>query len=260
MLDFWLPILVKAIATGLLVVVASVLAEVVGPFWGALVACLPVSAGPAYLFLALRHDADFVAASALNSAAANAATGLFLTAYALAARRLGLWASLAVSLGLWLVVAVAIHAIAWTPLTATLLNLVVYGLGFLALRGTQVAGPRQGSVVLRRWYDLPLKATAVGIFVSTVVLASSAMGPRATGIAAVFPISLTSLIVILRPRIGGPASAFLAATALRAMLGFGLALLALHLAVRPWGVWTALLTGLLVSMVWPAVLLVIRRR
>jgi hypothetical protein len=86
------------------------------------------------------------------------------------------------------------------------------------------------------------------------------LGAEATGIAAVFPISLTSLIIILRPRIGASASALLAATALRAMLGFGLMLLALHLAIRPWGTATALLVALLVSLAWSAGLLVLRRR
>src|SRR5215470_1720523 len=77
----WLPPLVRALATGLLVASASAVAEAFGPFWGALIASLPVSAGPAYVFLAMQHGAEFVAASALSSFAANAATGLFLIVY-----------------------------------------------------------------------------------------------------------------------------------------------------------------------------------
>ena len=37
----WLPTLVRALATGLLVVSASAVAEALGPFWGALIASLP---------------------------------------------------------------------------------------------------------------------------------------------------------------------------------------------------------------------------
>ena len=77
----WLPPLVRALATALLVVSASAVAETLGPFWGALIASFPVSTGPAYVFLAMRHGMDFVAASALSSFAANAANGLFLIAY-----------------------------------------------------------------------------------------------------------------------------------------------------------------------------------
>lgn len=51
----WLPPLVRALTTGLLVVCASTVAEALGPFWGALIASLPVSAGPAYVFLAMQH-------------------------------------------------------------------------------------------------------------------------------------------------------------------------------------------------------------
>ena len=244
----------------MVVVVASALAEAIGPFWGALIASLPVSAGPAYVFLAMQHDAAFVAASALSSCAANAATGLFLIVYATTARRLRLWLGLGAALATWLVASVLMRQIAWTPATVVLLNLAVYGAGFVVLRGTAETPPGPAAATLRRWVDLPLRAAAVAVFVSGVVIASAVLGPQATGIAAVFPISLTSLIIIVRPRIGGPASALLAATALRAMLGFGLALLALHLAVHPWGVGPALFVGLLVSVTWSGGLLVLRGR
>jgi len=72
---FVLPSLARALTTAALVVSASVAAEALGPFWGALIAALPVSAGPAYVFLAMRHGPDFIAASALASFAANASTG-----------------------------------------------------------------------------------------------------------------------------------------------------------------------------------------
>jgi hypothetical protein len=256
----WLPALAKAVSTAMVVVVASVLAEAIGPFWGALIASLPVSAGPAYVFLAMQHDAAFVAASALSSCAANAATGLFLIVYAASARRLRLWQGLGAALATWLLASVLMRQVEWTPVTVVLLNLAVYGAGFQMGSGTAEAPPRPDTVTLRRWFDLPLRAASVALFVSGVVVASAVLGAKATGIAAVFPISLTSLMIIVRPRIGGPASAALAATALRAMLGFGLALLALHLAVRPWGVGPALLAGLLVSVSWSAGLLVLRRR
>ena len=65
--------------------------------------------------------------------------------------------------------------------------------------------------------------------------------------AAVFPISLISLIVIVRPRIGGAAASLLAANALRSMLGFGMMLLALYLAILPFGVTLALVVAMSVS-------------
>src|SRR6476469_6707795 len=98
----WLPPLIRALTTALLVLGASVAAEMAGPFWGALIASLPVSAGPAYVFLAMQHDPGFVAASALSSCAANAATGLFLIVYGLLAVRLAPWRGLGIAVGVWL--------------------------------------------------------------------------------------------------------------------------------------------------------------
>lgn len=240
---------------------ASVVAEALGPFWGALVATLPVSTGPAYVFLAMQHDADFIAASALSSLAANAAIGLFLMTYAASARGASPWRSIAAAVSVWLLASLATQQVAWTPLTAVLLNLLTFGAGF-ALVGVApdagAAGPARP--VRRRPLDLPLRAVAVAAFVSLVVAASSALSPEATGIAAVFPIGLLSLFAIVQPRIGGPAAALLAANALRPMLGFGAMLLALHLAVRPWGVAAALAVALLVSVSWSAALLLLRQQ
>lgn len=256
----WLPPLVRALATGLLVVGASAAAEALGPFWGALIASLPVSAGPAYVFLAMQHDADFVAASALSSFAANAATGLFLVAYGVLAGRMPPWRSLGCAVLTWLAASLATQQVAWGPAAALALNCAVYGAGFGLLDVARRPAPAPPTPAPRCRFDLLARAVAVAAFVCTVVAVSTRLGPAATGIAAVFPISLISLIVIVRPRIGGPASALLVANALRAMLGFGLTLLTLHLAIAPLGVAAALLLALLVSAAWSAALLLLRWR
>ena len=76
--------------------------------------------------------------------------------------------------------------------------------------------------------------------------------------AAVFPISLSSVIVIVQQRMGSAATTELTAHALRSMLGFGAGLLVVHLAIRPWGVTAALLLGMLVSVGWSGFLLMLR--
>ena len=254
----WLPPLVRALTTALLVVSASAVAETLGPFWGALVASLPVSTGPAYVFLAMQHGAEFVAASALSSFAANAANGLFLITYGVLAGRASPWRSLGAAIAVWLAASLATQQVAWTPWTAFLLNLATYGIGFVVLGVVRSA--RSGPApVRRRWFDLPARAVAVAAFVSLVVAVSTALGPGITGVAAVFPIGLISLFVIVRPRIGGLASSQLAANALRSMLGFGLMLLALHLAIGPWGVVPAFVVALLAWVSWSAALLLLRR-
>ena len=67
-------------------------------------------------------------------------------------------------------------------------------------------------------------------------------------------ISLTSVILIVHRRMGRTATAALAATALRAMIGFSLALLTLHLTVQACGAVLALGAALAVSVAWSAVL------
>lgn len=255
----WLPPLVRALTTALLVVSASVAAEALGPFWGSLIATFPVVAGPAYVFLAMRHGDGFLATSALSSAVANAATGMFLIVYGLLASRLPPGRTLVIAVLTWVSTVMATRAIVWTPVTALLLNAAIYGAGFLLLTTVKSVAPRAVSLSRRKWFELPARALAVAAFVSLVISASSLLGPNTTGIAAVFPLSLISLLVIVRPRIGGPASALLAANALRAMLGFGVMLLVLHLGIPPWGAPIALSAALGVSILWSAALLQLER-
>src|SRR5919205_3446580 len=69
------------------VVTASIITERSGPVIGALVATLPISAGPAYAFLALDHDAAFIAEGALASLPINAATIFLGLTYVVLAQR-----------------------------------------------------------------------------------------------------------------------------------------------------------------------------
>ena len=64
---FWLALALKMAVTAGFVVGASMVAERAGPAIGALIATLPVAAGPAYFFLALDHDAAFISNSAIGS-------------------------------------------------------------------------------------------------------------------------------------------------------------------------------------------------
>jgi len=253
----WLPLVAKALATALIVISASVAAEALGPVWGAIIASLPVSAGPAYVFLAMQHGPNFVATSTLNSAAANAATGLFLITYGTLARRMPPWRSLCVAVAVWLVASLAVQQTGWTVTTAIVLNLAIYGSG-LVFANRPTADPEPTRPSQRQWLDLPFRAVSVAAFVSLVVGVSAALGPAATGIAAVFPLSLISLIVILRPRLGGPATAGLATNALSPMLGFAIMLVVMHVAVQSSGVTAAFGLALAVCIIWSSVLLLLR--
>ena len=84
---FLLILVFRMAVAAAFVVSASMIAERTGPVIGALVATLPISAGPAYVFLALDHDAAFIAQGALASLPINAATLFLGLTYVLLAQR-----------------------------------------------------------------------------------------------------------------------------------------------------------------------------
>jgi hypothetical protein len=256
-LFFALALVIKMGVTAAFVVMASMVAERAGPLVGAMVSTLPISAGPAYVFLALDHGSAFVAQSALTSLAVNAATTAFALAYAAVAQRRPLALSLPIALGSWLVLAVAIEQMHWSLFSALALNVAIFSICIpLSHRFQHVKMP----FALRRWYDMPLRAGMVACLVATVVGLSTRVGPAVTGILAVFPIVLTSLMLILQPRIGGPATAAVIANTLWGLVGFGAAIVTLHVYVGPLGAAGALSLALAVSIGWNVMIWVVRRR
>src|SRR6185503_9533996 len=102
---FWLSLALKMAVTAGFVIVAAMVAEHAGPAIGALVATLPIAAGPAYFFVALDHDAAFISQSAIGSIAAHAATGVFALAYVILAQRFGTAISVTGAVTVWFVLA-----------------------------------------------------------------------------------------------------------------------------------------------------------
>ncbi len=86
-LYFVATLAIKMAVAACFVITATVAAERAGPAIGALIATLPVSAGPAYVFLALDHDPQFISQAALASLALNGSTAIYAVAYVLLAQR-----------------------------------------------------------------------------------------------------------------------------------------------------------------------------
>ena len=86
-LTFPLMLALRMAVAAAFVVTASIITERSGPVIGALIATLPISAGPSYVFLALDHDAAFIAEGALASLAINAATMFLSLIYVVLAQR-----------------------------------------------------------------------------------------------------------------------------------------------------------------------------
>ncbi len=255
-----LPLLIKVSAAALVVVLASIASEKAGPFYGGMISTLPVSTGPAYVLLAIEHDDAFIAGSTLSSFVSNGAMILFLAALVRIAPRCGMAVTVLVSSALWIGIAVVFRAAAaeWTLPTAILLNLACYGFAFWLVRQPSEDGPMKKA--RSRWYDIPARAALVGVLVATVTSLSHVIGPAATGIAAIYPIALTSLTVILHQRLGGAAVAAAMRSALITNPGFALSLLTAHLMAEPFGRAAALSAALAVSLAWAGGLLLWRAR
>ncbi len=255
-MSFVLLLIVKMAVTAAFVVAATVAAERLGPLIGGLAASLPLGAGPVYVFLALDHGAGFIAQSAVNSLAINNVNVIFALCYALLAQRHSLTLSLAVSLVLWFALAFIANVVPWTILSAGLTNLLVLPACIVLarpLRSVRIPPVRT------YWYDLALRAAMVALLVGVTVTSSFRIGPGGSGILAVFPMMLLSIMLILHRRVGGKPTAAVMAYAVVGLIGFACACVVLHVTAVPLGSAIGLSLALATSVAWGLIVLTARR-
>ena len=246
-LAFLLTLALRMAITAAFVVSASVITERSGPVIGALVATLPISAGPSYVFLALDHDAAFIAEGALASLPINAVTILLGLTYVVLAQRHSAMVSCRRRAGGLDRAGVAVRTVHWSLAGGLLVNAVAFAICVpLLQRFRHVRMP----LITRRWYDIPLRAALVATLVATVVTLSGWVGPKISGIIALFPVVFSSMMLILHPRIGGPATAAVIANSGWGLIGFGIAIAVLHVAALRFGSAIGLSLALLTCVGW----------
>jgi uncharacterized membrane protein (GlpM family) len=253
---FWYGLALKMAMTAVVVVITSIVVERSGAFVGALIAALPTAASAAYVILAIEHPVSFIAASALGTVATTAAVSIYCLAYAALAQRHGLLLCLSVSLLIWFLGAGLLRSIEWTPLTALILNAVVFAVTIPLSWRYRASGPPKKFI--RTPFDIPMRALAAAVVVAAVTTASYSIGSFASGMFAVFPIVMCSSVVILHPRVGGQATASMLAHAQVALIGLALGFLVVHFLAEPLGSWLAISAGIAVSVAWSAMLLLVR--
>ncbi len=250
-LIFILTLVLRMAITAAFVVTASVITERSGPVIGALVATLPISAGPSYVFLALDHDAAFIAEGALASLPINAATILLGLTYVVLAQRRSALVSCGAAVAVWIALASLIRSVQWTLAGGLIVNAIAFAICVpLLQRYRHVKMP----MVARRWYDIPLRASLVATLVATVVTLSGWVGPKISGIIALFPVVFTSMMLILHPRIGGPPTAAVLANSAWGLMGLGVAIAVLHVAALQFGSVIGLSLALATCVSWNLVL------
>jgi uncharacterized membrane protein (GlpM family) len=249
---FMFGLLLKIAMTASIVVAASIVVERSGPFIGSLIASLPTAGGAAMIILALEHPPDFIAKAAVGSVVANAIVAIFALSYALLAQRRSLLISLGFAYAVWLACVALSRLVDWNATSAVLLDGVVFPLTIFAGRQFRSEG------VIRRVKfgaaDLVWRAAVVTVCVIIVTTASDSIGSYFSGLFAFFPVAMGSFFVILHPRIGGPASASVAAHVQAPLIGLGLSLLAVHLLAETIGVWWSYAIGLGIGLCWNALL------
>ena len=246
-LVFLLTLALRMAVTAAFVVTASIITERSGPVIGALVATLPISAGPSYLFLALDHDAAFIAQGALASLPINAATMFLGLTYVVLAQRQSALVSFSGAVAVWIALAALQRTVHWSLAGGLLANAFAFAICLPLLRRFRnVRMP----LITRRWYDIPLRASLVASLVATVVTLSGSVGPNVSGTIALFPVVFTSMMLILHPRIGGPATAAVLANSGWGLMGLGLAIAVLHVAALRFGSAIALSLALATCVGW----------
>jgi len=255
-LYFIFTLIVKMAITAAFVLAATITAERAGPLVGGLVATLPIGAGPVYVFLALDHDAHFIAQSAVASLAVNAVNVIFAVVYCVLAQKRSLTVSLGATYVVWIVLTAIVTANHWSLGPALLMNVAAIAVGMWVVwpfRHTRISRQQP------RWYDYALRALMVAVLAGIVVTFSFRIGSYGSGTLAVFPVVLTSIIVILHRRAGGKPTAAVLANAPLGLLGFGIACMVLHLTAEPLGIVAGLSLALATSIGWSLAVLAARR-
>jgi hypothetical protein len=190
------------------------------------------------------------------SLAINAVNVIFATVYVLLAQQRSLVVSLAVGLVAWTALALLIYWVHWTVVTALAMNIVVLGLCLWLVRPLRhVTMPP----LRTRWADLAMRALLVAVLVGVTVGLSFRIGPGGSGVLAVFPVVLISIMLILHRRVGGKPAAAVLANAPLGLIGFAFACAVLHFAAAPLGVPLALALALATSIGWSLTVLTARR-
>jgi hypothetical protein len=246
-LTFILTLGLRMAVAAAFVVTASFITERSGPVIGALVATLPFSAGPSYVFLALDHDAGFIAQGALASLPINAATILMGLTYVVLAQRRNAVVSTGGAIAVWIALAALARLIPWSLASGLIANAIAFAVSLPLLRHFRhVKMP----LITRRWYDIPLRAALVATLVAVVTTLSGWVGPGVSGTVALFPVVFSSMMLILHPRIGGPATAAVIANSGWGLLGLGIAIAVLQVVVLRFGSAIALSLALMTCVVW----------
>jgi hypothetical protein len=253
----WIALGAKMMVTAAIVVAVCRVVERAGLLVGAMLATLPVSAGPAYVFLALEHGGPFIAAGTPASLSSIGGTAAFVTVYGALMRQRSRSLAVPAALAAWIAMVSLLRATAPGLLPAAAVDVALFG-GCMRLVAGWRHAPMRAGAHASPW-DIPIRAGATMLLIAAVIVAGRILGPGAAGLLALAPVVMTSLGILLPPRIGGPGAAAVMANTLPGLFGNGIALLALGLTAGHIGATLALLLALAICLAWNGTVLAIAR-
>ena len=193
-------LVLKLIATPLLIAGASLAGRRWGQAVGGWLVGLPLTSGPVAFFLALDLGAGFTAEAAVGSLAGALAEAAFCVVYGHLARR-GRGVALAAASGAFAVVGLALQR-AILPLgTLTVLVLAALAVALVLMPTGFAPAP---SAPPPRW-DVPARMIITTALVVALTAAAPLVGARATGLLATFPLYAAILTVFAHAAGPGPA-------------------------------------------------------
>lgn len=193
-------LLIKLIATALVVIGVSVTVARLGPRLGGILAGTPIVLGPGYFFMLQEQSAEFVRAAVLSTLHALVATLLFSSCYVITAVRLGALASLGLATLCWIPAALLFSLLPGGILVAVLLYVAV----LIVAEGIRRALDLQQPVVVARsgWFDLLLRGLLAGLMVGVATTLATSSGPVLSGVLVGFPVGLFTIGWTLHQRYG----------------------------------------------------------
>ncbi len=222
-------LLVKMLATALVVIAVAVTVGNLGPRLGGIVAGTPIVLGPGYFFMLREQPAAFIAEAAVSSIHALTATLAFMICYILTGQRLGAVRGLTLAVLVWLPTALLFAGLLPGGLfTALSAYVAVFLVVRIVERRLHLPQPRVSAP--GGWFDLFLRGVLAGLLVGFAATLADGFGPLISGVMLGFPIGLITIGLTLHQRYGAPvARATMAAAqpalfsliAFTAVVGFG---------------------------------------
>lgn len=176
--------LIKLFLTPLLIAGVTLAARRWGPIIGGVLVGLPLTSGPASVFLAMERGAEFASHAAHSTLFGTSAIMVFCLAYARLAARFRWTITVAVSLGLYFMGVAFFGWVSLPPLPLSLaLTVGMIVLCLVLVRPVRGAVPRHAAPP----WDLPFRIVASTLIVIGVTGLSRALGPQLSGIFSAAP-------------------------------------------------------------------------